>query len=153
MKRSDYYKLLERIELAIENDPFHASFKIERYNVILIKLKNENRINITTNLTAEKIKYLVGRFFNMPDNWFNTKSRKRELVQSRQIAMTLISKNVKGLSLDKIGSMFGNRDHATVLHAKQTVSNLIYSNKKFRDSYADLIQYMNKRKFISIPVI
>ena len=51
------------------------------------------------------------------------KTRKREVVQARQIAMTLIKDYTK-LSLKNIGMKFGGRDHSTVIHACNTIDDL-----------------------------
>ena len=62
------------------------------------------------------------------------KSRKRELVMTRQIIAWMIkSKIVKNsMSLASIGEVIG-RDHATVLHACRTVNNLIETERDFKD--------------------
>lgn len=54
-------------------------------------------------------------------------ARKREKVSARQLSMALSKKYTK-LSLGRIGSYHGGRDHATVLHAVRTVSNLVDTN-------------------------
>ena len=58
-------------------------------------------------------------------------TRKREIVQARQIAM-FFSKSLTKSSLATIGSQIGDKDHATVLHACKTVNNLIETDKRFR---------------------
>ena len=45
-----------------------------------------------------------------------SKTRKRHIVQARQLAMFFAKKYTKA-SLASIGSQIGKRDHATVLHA------------------------------------
>jgi chromosomal replication initiator protein len=70
------------------------------------------------------------------------KTRKREIVQARQIAM-YFSKTFTKSSLAAIGSQIGGKDHATVLHACRTVANLKDTDKNFR-VYLDEIE--NKLK-------
>ncbi len=60
-----------------------------------------------------------------------SKTRKREIVQARQVAM-FFSKSMTKSSLATIGSQIGGKDHATVLHACKTVNNLIETDKRFR---------------------
>ena len=60
------------------------------------------------------------------------KSRKRELVYPRQVAMYL-AKEKTDLSLKSIGYHFGGRDHSTVIHAVQTISELVGKNAEARD--------------------
>jgi hypothetical protein len=75
---------------------------------------------------------IVGNYYDMDDNYCYTKYRKREIVFSRQVAMYLIMKYSKKITLEKIGSKFGNKNHATVLHAKKIVQGMIdtYANVK-----------------------
>lgn len=59
------------------------------------------------------------------------KSRKREIVQARQIVMyTILLHKLMHISLANLGNKFCGRDHSTVIHAKQTISDLIESNDK-----------------------
>ncbi|MBP9790726.1 MAG: hypothetical protein KBD57_09320 [Bacteroidia bacterium] len=59
------------------------------------------------------------------------KPRKRELVVTRQAAMTL-AKLTSRMSLAQIGAKF-NKDHATVLHSVKTIGNLRDTDRKFRE--------------------
>jgi chromosomal replication initiator protein len=43
-----------------------------------------------------------------------------------------LAKKHLDLSTSKIGMQIGRRDHATVLHACKTISNLLDTNKQFR---------------------
>lgn len=62
---------------------------------------------------------------------FYSKSKKRELVQARQLAMYFAKKCTK-LSLAEIGKQCGGKDHATVIHALKTIANLLETDKQFR---------------------
>ena len=68
---------------------------------------------------------------NITTEDFYSKSKKREMVQARQLAMHFSKKFTK-LSLAMIGQQCGGRDHATVIHALKTVSNLLETDKQFR---------------------
>jgi len=82
-------------------------------------------------ITIEYIQKIVCDYFNMPVDSLHSKTRKREVVQARQIAM-FFSKNLTKSSLASIGSQIGHKDHATVLHACKTVNNLIDTDKQFK---------------------
>ena len=71
----------------------------------------------------------------LSDVW--SKTRKREVVQARQIAMYFSKKMTKS-SLANIGMHCGGKDHATVLHACRTVNNLAETDKHFRTYLVDL---------------
>lgn len=57
----------------------------------------------------------TAQYFSLSTDDLTAKSRSRPLTQARHIAMYLIRENT-GLSLVKIGELFGGRDHSTVLH-------------------------------------
>ncbi len=93
--------------------------------------KNETEAEKTVDLS--EIKEAVCEYYNLDIKDIQTKSRKREVAQARQVAMYLARKYTKK-SLAVIGSEIGNRDHATVLHACKTVENLIETDKTIRQS-------------------
>jgi len=94
--------------------------------------------------TVEQIRDTVCKFYALSVDAISTKSRKREVVQARQIAMYL-SKQMTQNSLSAIGSVIGKRDHATVLHACKTVGDQIQIDKNFRNEVQE-IEGMLKRR-------
>jgi len=82
-------------------------------------------------ISIDFIQKIVCDYFNLPVDSISSKTRKREIVQARQLAMYFAKKHTKS-SLATIGIHCGNKDHATVLHACRTVNNLIDTDKQFR---------------------
>jgi chromosomal replication initiator protein len=82
-------------------------------------------------ISIDYIQKVVCDYFNISLEIINSKTRKREIVQARQLAMFFAKKHTKA-SLATIGLHCGNKDHATVLHACRTVNNLIDTDKQFR---------------------
>lgn len=80
-------------------------------------------------LTSTIIFELACDYYKQNPTTVSKKTRKREYVQTRQIAMFL-SKNLTKESLANIGRNIGDKDHATVLHACKTVKNLIDTDKQ-----------------------
>jgi chromosomal replication initiator protein len=80
--------------------------------------------NTTQEVSVEYIVNVVCNNMNITTEDFYAKSEKREMVQARQLAMYFSKKYTK-LSLAMIGQQCGGRDHATVIHALKTVSNLL----------------------------
>lgn len=95
-------------------------------------------------ITVEFIQKLVCEYFDIPLEKMHSKTRKREIVQARQLAM-YFSKNFTKSSLATIGNKCGNKDHATVLHACKTVKNLFDTDKGFK-KYVDELENMIKVK-------
>ncbi len=101
-------------------------------------------VNITRKVnTVEKIRDVVCEYFSLSVDAISTKSRKREVVQARQIAMYL-SKQLTKSSLANIGNTIGQRDHATVLHACKIVTDLMDCDKNFRLSVKEIEEKLKK---------
>ena len=82
-------------------------------------------------ITIEEIIAKVCEHYKMDESVLHTKSRKREIVQVRQVAMFLAKKHTD-ISTSKIGHLIGNRDHATVLHACKIVKDLVEVDKEIK---------------------
>ncbi len=101
-------------------------------------------VSITpVSISMERIKDVVCEHFNLELESILTKSRKREVVQARQIAMYLSKQYTKN-SLSSIGHAIGNRDHATVLHACKTVNDLMSTDKNFKSSVLEIESKLKK---------
>ena len=90
-------------------------------------------------ITIETIQKMVCDYFNLPYERLLQKTRKREIVQARQITMYLAKQFTKN-SLKTIGEHFGGRDHTTVIHSCQTVKDLMDTDGLFRESVVELQQ-------------
>jgi chromosomal replication initiator protein len=95
-------------------------------------------------ITIDSIISKVCAHYNLDESAIHTKTRKREIVQVRQIAMYLAKKHTDHSS-SKIGQLIGNRDHATVLHACKMVKDLIDVDKAFK-AEMDEIETMIKQR-------
>jgi chromosomal replication initiator protein len=93
--------------------------------------------NTSREISIDYIQKIVCDYFGLPLESLNSKTRKREIVQARQLAM-YFSKKLTKASLATIGLHCGNKDHATVLHACRTVNNLIETDKQFRNYVEEL---------------
>lgn len=94
-------------------------------------------------VSIDYIQKIVCDYFDVPAEIVHTKTRKREIVQARQLSMYFAKKHTKA-SLAAIGLYCGNKDHATVLHACRTVKNMIETDRQFRSVVEELD---NKIKF------
>ena len=102
------------------------------------------KTSLVNELTIDKVQRVVCDYFSVSREDLLSKSRKRNIVQARQIAMYM-SRSLINCSLSTIGSEIGGKDHATVLHACTTVSDLMSTDKTFR-------QYVNDIEKILVPV-
>ncbi|MBX7182465.1 MAG: chromosomal replication initiator protein DnaA [Bacteroidia bacterium] len=93
--------------------------------------------NTAREVSIDYIQKIVCDYFNLPMELLKSKTRKREVVQARQISM-YFAKSLTKSSLATIGMHCGGKDHATVLHACRTVNNLIDTDKRFKGYITEL---------------
>jgi len=96
-------------------------------DVVMKFVKNTKR-----EVSIDYIQKVVSDYFQMDVETLQSKTRRRHIVQARQLAMYFAKKFTKA-SLASIGNQIGKRDHATVLHACKTVDNLTFTDKQFRN--------------------
>jgi chromosomal replication initiator protein len=118
----------------------HKEITIDLAEQITEKIVGEEH----NELTIEKVQRVVCDYFNITRDDMLSKTRKRNIVQARQIAMYM-SRNLINVSLSTIGSEIGGKDHATVLHACTTVTDLMSTDKAFK-------QYVTDIEKILVPV-
>ncbi len=112
----------------------HATLHDEEINASMAKVILRDLIQDTrVTLTIDQIQAIVCEYFEIDQDLVRAKTRKREIVQARQLAM-YFSKALTQHSLKTIGLQFGGRDHSTVIHANRSVNNQLETDPKFRDT-------------------
>ncbi|MCM2302100.1 MAG: chromosomal replication initiator protein DnaA [Flavobacteriaceae bacterium] len=109
-----------------------ASFNRKEYSLALTKQIVDKFVkNTKREISIDYIQKVVSSYFEIDVPTLQSNTRKRHVVQARQLAMYFSKKMTKS-SLASIGSQIGKRDHATVLHACKTVDNLSETDKQFK---------------------
>ena len=117
----------------------YASVEKGKSLMDLARSITENVVGQTkSEVTIDKVQENVCEYFNISRDDLLSKSRKRQIVQARQIAMYLCRNLISNCSLSTIGSEIGGKDHATVLHACMTVSDLMSTDKTFKKYVSDI---------------
>jgi chromosomal replication initiator protein len=93
--------------------------------------------DIDSEVGIDYIQKTVSEYFKVTIDQLKDKTRKKEIVMARQLAM-YFSKEYTHLSLKTIGYHFGGRDHSTVIHAVQTVNDMYDTDNNFKRSVDDL---------------
>ena len=93
-------------------------------------------------LTVNDIIEKVCQHYQVDTSTIHTKTRKREVVQVRQVAMYLAKKHTE-TSSSKIGQMIGNKDHATVLHACKIIKDQVEVDKAFKQEISEIEASLN----------
>ena len=129
---------IRELEGAIISLIAHSSFNKKDITLELAKKIVDNYVkNTKREVSIDYIQKVVSEYFQMDVETLQSKTRKRHIVQARQLAMFFAKKFTKA-SLASIGSQIGKRDHATVLHACKTVDNLASTDKQFQKFVEDI---------------
>ncbi len=113
---------------------YSAAFKDERItldNAESILSDFNDKIVYKTN-SISKIIDVVSKYYNLDSAALKGKRKKKEITDARAIAMYL-SRIMTEESLQRIGLEFGGRDHSTVIHSYEKISNDIKTNKQLSD--------------------
>jgi chromosomal replication initiator protein len=134
---------VRELEGAIISLIAQSSFNKKEITLSLAKEIVEKFVkNTKREVSIDYIQKVVSDYFQMDVDTLQSKTRKRHIVQARQLAMFFAKKFTKA-SLASIGSQIGKRDHATVLHACKTVNNLSTTDKQFRKYVEDLTKKLS----------
>ncbi|HAQ53601.1 MAG: chromosomal replication initiator protein DnaA [Flavobacteriaceae bacterium] len=129
---------VRELEGAIISLIAQSSFNKKEVNIDLAQQIVEKFVkNTKREVSIDYIQKVVSDYFEMDVTTLQSKTRKRHIVQARQLAMFFAKKFTKA-SLASIGTQIGKRDHATVLHACKTVDNLAETDKQFKKYIEDL---------------
>ena len=112
----------------------HKEITVELAESITEKIVGEEQNDVT----IDGVQRVVCDYFNITRDELLSKTRKRQIVQARQIAMYMSRNLISNCSLSTIGAEIGGKDHATVLHACTTVSDLMSTDKTFRQYVTDI---------------
>ncbi len=88
--------------------------------------------NRKQNVDISSIIAAVSKYFSIDESLLRLKSKQQEIVHARHTAMYL-SKELTSSSLQTIGSHFGGRNHATVIHACKCIEEVINKDSGFKD--------------------
>ena len=123
----------------------HASLMRVSIDLELAKKVLKNIVKeIDSEVGIDYIQKTVSDYFHVNQDDLKAKTRKKEIVIARQVAM-YFSKDYINHSLKSIGYHFGGRDHSTVIHALQSVNDMIDTDSKFRYSVDELKKKLKMR--------
>jgi chromosomal replication initiator protein len=125
----------------------HASLNRVEISLELGKTVMKNIIkDIETEVGVDFIQKSVSEYYGIALDDLKAKTRKKEIVTARQVAM-YFCKEFTNHSLKSIGYHFGGRDHSTVIHAVQTVNDIMETDTSFRNSVLELKKKFKMRSY------
>lgn len=124
---------------------FHATLLKKEIDLELAKEVLKNIIKeIQSDVSVDFIQKTVAEYFKVDVEAIKGKVKKREFVIPRQVAM-YFCKRYTQLTLALIGENFGGRDHSTVIHALESVEDMMKTDVNFKSSVEELGKKLKMR--------
>ncbi len=92
-----------------------------------IKNMMKNAAKPVKNISVENLVKIVANFYNLEEGIIYDKSRRKEVVKPRQLAMYILREDFN-VSYPSIGHKLGDRDHTTVIHSCEKIRNELKVN-------------------------
>lgn len=126
------------IRIVAYSSLINSDITLELAEEALKDIISENKI---VEITPDLIKKVVGREYNLTNEDFSSKRRTRAIAYPRQIAMYM-TRELTDLSLPKIGDEFGGRDHTTVIHAYDKISDELQEDPNLKRKIDKMVKDM-----------
>ena len=94
-------------------------------------------------ITINLIQDVVASYFNLRVDDLKSQRRTRNIAYPRQIAMYL-SRKLTDMSLPKIGEEFGGRDHTTVIHAYEKISENLNTDETLQNTIESITKKLSR---------
>lgn len=118
----------------------HMPITVETAQKVLSDMGNDIK---TRTITYEGIIKVVADHYNVKQDELFNKKRTQNIAFPRQVAMYLC-RELADLSYPRIGELFGGRDHTTVIHAYEKISNFKNSNLAFQNELQEIIEILRQ---------
>ncbi len=126
-------KNIRELEGALNRLIIHQRTNNEKPDIKKVKdLLKDLFSNSSSRITPKKIIQTVAVFYDIKEKDILSKSRKKEFVKPRQIAMYLLRKELKN-SFPSIGRRFNGKDHTTAIHSFKKISEEIKKDEKIEN--------------------
>lgn len=121
---------------SLTNRPITVELAGEALKDIISNKQNKN-------ITIDVIQDVVAAYFNLRIEDLKSQRRTRNVAYPRQIAMYL-SRKLTDMSLPKIGEEFGGRDHSTVIHAYEKISDSLNTDESLQHTVNDITKKLTQ---------
>ena len=137
---------IRELEGALSKVIFYCTLnniKADNLDIVNNALKDDID-NISGPVTMNTILKCVADYFHLDQKDLIGKKKTKNIVEARQIAIYLIS-DLISVPLVSIGDFMGGRDHSTIIHARDKISDLITTDYKFANYIKDLTELIKKK--------
>ena len=121
---------------SLMNLPYNEESFNMAFEKVLPKETMAEKKSITN---ISQVKECVCRYFNISEDDIDSSSRKAQIVYARHVIMYIL-RNHYDLSLKSIGSGMGNRDHTTVLHGIDKITDAVASDQMTKNDIELIIK-------------
>lgn len=102
-------------------------------------LQTKKRTSTLSENNLDKVQSIVAEYYEVSISELISKSKKYKIALARQIAMYLI-RQLYNIPFKKIGEIFGNRDHSTVMSAVDNIDRELKHNQLMVQAVTSLIK-------------
>lgn len=103
----------------------------------------KNKIKQIKIITTEQVIKTIAVFYNINEGCLSEKTRQKEIVKPRQMAMYFLRKDLN-ISYPSIGRKFGQKDHTTVIYAYKKINETIKTDKKLEQEVNNIRDILYK---------
>ena len=138
---------IRELEGALSKVKFYCELnKVEADNEEVVKQALKAEIdNKSGPISMELITACVSEYFNIDKSEIMSKKKTKNINEARQIAIYLISEMLT-VPLSSIGEFFGGRDHSTIIHARDKISNYVDTNPIYNNYVKDIKNIVETKK-------
>lgn len=122
-----------------------SSFLKKELDIDEVKKLLSQNVKTRKILTPNQVIKNIASFYDMTEKQILEKTRRKEIVYARQIAMYILREDFNN-SLPFIGQKFGDKDHTTVLHACNKITEQLKQNEKTKEE----IKYIREQLYKDI---
>ena len=136
---------IRELEGALSKVIYYCTLKnVKANNLDIVNNALKDDIDISGPITMSSILKCVSDYFNVEQKDIIGKKKTKNIAEARQIAIYLIS-DLISVPLVSIGDFMGGRDHSTIIHARDKISDLITTDYKFANYIKDLTELIKKK--------
>jgi len=118
---------IRELEGILNNIFIQSQIKGRELNIIDVKELVKNNVKKKQPIDYKKLVSIIANYYNIDEENVYKKSRKKEYVRPRQIAMYLLREDFN-YSFPNIGDKIGRRDHTTAMHSYEKIKEEIKVN-------------------------
>ncbi len=118
---------IREIEGIINVIACQVQLKNRELNLNEIKYLLKNNAKPKKNISVKEVVKIVSDFYNIEEESIYNKTRRKEVVKPRQVAMYILREDFN-ISFPSIGDKMGGRDHTTVIHSYEKIKEDVKGN-------------------------